>query len=51
MRNFLEEAETHVLFSVNATDRFGRSLLWYACTNGPLESVRLLLEHGANVHM
>lgn len=51
MTMFLEEAETHVLFSVNATDRFGRSLLWYACTNGHLEAVRLLVDRGANVHV
>jgi len=47
MRAFLLEAEKHALFHVDAADRFGRSLLWYAATNGHTEAVRLLLDRGA----
>jgi len=46
----LAQAEEHPLFSIDAADRFGRSLIWYAVTNGHLAIARLLLDRGASVN-
>merc|ERR1719414_2279426 len=49
MRTLLAQAEEHPLFSVDAADRCGRSLLWYAAVNGHLQATALLLERRADV--
>lgn len=46
----LTQAEDHPLFSIDAADRLGRSLIWYAATAGHLDTARLLLDRGANTN-
>jgi len=48
MRELLAEAGESPLFHIDARDRLGRSLLWYAVANGQLEATRLLLSRRAS---
>jgi len=50
LRAGLEEAGTSSFFHVDACDKFGRGLLWFAVANGHLDAAELLLDSGAEVN-
>ncbi|CAE8724996.1 unnamed protein product, partial [Polarella glacialis] len=48
--SLIDRAQQNPLFHVDATDRYGRGLLWYTAANSHVEATRQLVDIGADVN-